>query len=273
MKTKGLVYEIHCSNGPDSLTSLLDSAGLSEVLSSNKKQILIKPNLVEALPPPITTPAALVEELVHYIKKNSPGTQIIVGEGCGSLNYETDYVFDVLGYTQMALRTGIDLLDLNREPLVKLAKKSCRRWPELHLPKILFESFLLSVPVLKAHTLAGVTLTMKNMMGTVPPKHYQQGGHWKKASFHSGIDAAVYDLNQYRCADFTLLDATIGMKEAHLGGPTCDPHPGKFAAGFDPVAVDSYGAKLLNKNWQSVGHIALAHGKLGCAAPLNVRTL
>jgi len=69
---------------------------------------------------------------------------------------------------------------------------------------------------------------MKNMMGAAPPKHYQQGGHWKKASFHHGIQQALFELNCYRTPDFTLLDATVGMSQAHLWGPTCSPAVNKL---------------------------------------------
>jgi uncharacterized protein (DUF362 family) len=151
-----------------------------------------------------------------------------------------------------------------------MQNSKCRRWPEMYLPKVIFESFLISVPVLKAHSLAGVTLTMKNMIGLTPPAHYQQGGPWKKASFHQGIQEAVFDLNRYRTPDFTLLDATIGMQEAHLWGPTCDPPPNRLAASYDPVAIDSYGCRLLGIKWNTIGHLAMAHGTLGTADPLIV---
>ena len=50
-----------------------------------------------------------------------------------------------------------------------------------------FRRFSYFSSVLKAHSLAGVTPTMKNMMGLPPPAHYQQGGYWKKASFDETI--------------------------------------------------------------------------------------
>jgi len=40
---------------------------------------------------------------------------------------------------------------------------------------------------------------------------------------------------------------------------------GKLIGGFDPVAVDAYGAGLLGVDWRNVGHIALAHTILGRA--------
>jgi uncharacterized protein (DUF362 family) len=181
------------------LFRLLDTAGLLDRLG-NTALVLIKPNLVEARPPPITTSVDLVEGL----------------------------------------------------------------------PEILAEAFLLSVPVLKAHSMAGVTLTMKNMLGCVPPAHYRVGNSWGKSAFHVDLDQAIYALNSYRHADFSLLDATVGMAEAHLWGPTCQPAPGILAAGSDPVALDSYGTGLLGRDWAEIGHIRLAHGHLGQAEPLAI---
>ena len=253
----------------ESVPRLLDATGLPDRLAAEKK-IIIKPNLVEPLKPPITTPVELIAALVDFIHASLPHLEIIIGEGCGSSSKNTWQIFDTLGYSKLADRTGVTLLDLNEAPLVHMQDSKCGRWPEMYLPRIVFESFLISVPVLKAHSLAGVTLTMKNMMGLVPPAHYQQGGHWKKAAFHQNIQEAVFDLNRYRTPDFTLLDATRGMQEAHLWGPTCDPPPNRLAAGYDPVAMDSYGCSLLGIKWNSVGHLDMAHGILGSAAPLTV---
>jgi len=252
---------------------LLEMAGLDRALA-NARRVLIKPNLVADLPPPMTTPVELVTELIKFVQHDHPDLEIIVGDGCGSLKYDTGHVFARQGYTAMAAATGATLLDLNVAlPLRRLVNPQCRRWPEMYLPELLFNSFVISVPVLKAHSMAGVTLTMKNMMGTVPPVHYQQNGHWRKASFHENIQEAVFDLNQYRTPDFTLLDATVGMSEAHLWGPVCQPPKERLVAGFDPVAIDACGAGLLGLDWRQIGHINLAHGLLGQAEPLTIREL
>ena len=268
--TDSSLYTTTFTSWKNSVPSLLDTAGLSDRLATEKR-ILIKPNLVEPQPPPITTPVELVKALVDYILAKQPHLEIIIGEGCGSSSNNTMQIFEALGYNELAAGKGISLWDLNEAPLVHKQNSKCSRWPEMYLPEIAFESFLISVPVLKAHSLAGVTLTMKNMIGLAPPAHYRQGGPWKKASFHQRIHEAVFDLNQYRIPDFTLLDATIGMQEAHLWGPVCDPPPNRLAVGYDPVAMDSYGCSLLGIEWSSVGHIKKAHGILGWAAPLTVQ--
>lgn len=267
MEPKNL-YQIQATPDNYPVAQLLEAAQFTSVLDGHDT-ILIKPNLVETLQPPVTTPAALISELVLYLKTISTA-EIIIGEGTGATAYDTFHAFDVLGYTTMAQALDIQLVDLNEEPLIALRDERCERWPEMFLPEIALNSFLLSVPVLKAHSLAGVTLTMKNMMGLAPPAHFQQGGGWKKSAFHLKIQDAVADLNRYRTPDFTLLDATVGMAQAHLGGPTCDPPLQLLIAGQDPVAIDAYGTQLLTRHWNDIGHIKKVHQELGVAEPLQI---
>ena len=266
----GVVWSADYTSYRESLPPLLESAALIDELASHRT-VLIKPNLVEDLDPPITTHVDLVEALVDYILQHYPDIKIIVGEGTGALEYDTFYCFEQLGYTK--LRDRAQLLDLNIEPCRRLTNDRCSRWPEMYLPKLLFDCFLISVPVLKAHSLCRVTLTMKNMMGCAPPAHYQQGGAWGKSSFHLRLDEAVFDLNRYRTPDFTVIDAAVGMAKAHLWGPTCSPPVGKIVASYDPVAVDAHGTALLKKSWKDIGHIRMANGILGRAEPIDVREL
>jgi uncharacterized protein (DUF362 family) len=265
----GIVYSTRLTSWAESLAPLLDATGLAKHLRERDQPILIKPNLVEALAPPITTPVALVAALVAWLRKHTVA-RIVIGEGCGAMDHDTDHCFAVLGYADLARESGVELVDLNHEELVRLENKRCKRWPEMFLPRIALESLLISVPVLKAHSLAGVTLTLKNMMGLAPPAHYRSGRSWKKSAFHRDIQNAIADLNRYRTPDFTLLDASVGMPEAHLWGPACDPPVGILAAAWDPVAIDSYGTTLLEQDWPQIGHIRSLHRDLGLAEPLQV---
>ena len=163
-----------------SVYTLLEAASLAGAIKG-QKQVLIKPNLVGAHRPPITTPVVLVEAIAGYVIEKAPGAKVLVGDGTGSLEYDTWSCFDALGYLGLAGRPGVHLVDLNTEPLVRLEKKGLKRWDEFYMPGVVMDAYLISVPVLKAHTLADVTLTMKNMIGVAPPSHYQQGGHWRKS--------------------------------------------------------------------------------------------
>ncbi len=263
------VYVTSSANGPDGVDRLLAEANVASLLA-HVDHILLKPNLVSTQPPPVTTPVALVENLVVALRKLVPDCRITVAEGTGSITCDTFHCFQALGYVDMAVRQRIELVDLNTEPLVCRANKDCRRLPELYLPALLDKVFLVSVPVLKAHSMAGVTLTMKNMMGCVPPSHYRQGNSWGKSALHERLDQAIVDLNRYRTPDLTVLDGSIGMDEAHLWGRLCSPPVGLLAACTDPVAIDGYGAGLLGLDWRTIDHIRLADGILGRACPLRI---
>ena len=62
----------------------------------------------------------------------------------------------------------------------------------LWLPRTVLEAdFLVSMPKIKAHHWAGVTLSMKNMLGTVPWARYG----WPKNILHwKGIQESILDL-------------------------------------------------------------------------------
>ncbi len=265
MTANNTVFSIEFTSWAESIPRICEVAGLKELVTKSGKPVLLKPNLVENLAPPITTPVEVVGGLVDYLQEEIPGVDIIIGEGCGATEYDTHYVFRELGYELLAADKGVRLVDLNEQPLRHMQNPECTCWPDMYLPEMLFDVFLLSVPVLKAHSLAKVMLTMKNMMGAAPPSHFQKGGAWKKASFHARIDPAIFDLNTYRTPDFTLLDATIGMQQAHLWGPTCNPPKNKLAAGVDPVALDVWGTDLLGFDWHQVGYLRMADGVLGLA--------
>ncbi len=252
-----------------SVSTLLARTSLKRLIEGQKK-VLIKPNIVKAMAPPVTTSVELVTAIADYLLEELPPENIYIGDGTGSLDYDTFYAFKELGYSGIARDRGIKLLDLNDESLVKISRPELERWPEMHLPKIVMDSFLISVPTLKAHTLAGVTLSMKNMVGVCPPSHYCKEGKWKKAAFHTQIHEAVADLNRYRSPDFTVLDASLGMLEGHIYGVPCDPPIGIIAASEDPVAIDAYGCGLLGVDCRDIAHITMVDGELGRMEPLEL---
>jgi len=249
------IAEIDFVSYAASVPEAFDAIGAAEILG-RQTAVLIKPNLVNASPPPITTPVECVEAIVEYVRGCSQAS-IVVGEGCGDQNLETDEVFDRLGYRDMADRQDVELVDLNHAPLKRLEDRECDVFPEMHLPEIAFSHYLISVPMLKAHSFSEITGTLKNMIGLAPPKHYSgQFGSWKKAVFHGRMHESIVELNRYRTPDLSLMDATVGMPDFHLGGATCDPPVGKLLAGLDPLAIDRRSAELLGRDWRTIEHLA-----------------
>lgn len=245
----------------ETVPRVLDEIGVGEVLRI-REQILIKPNLIEARPAPVTTDVGCVQAIVAYCR-NVSDASLIVADGAGGC--ETSECFARLGYERLAREYGIELVDLNHAETVTLSDPSNMFLREFHIPKVLLESYLISVPVLKAHSMAQVTLGMKNMLGAAPEKHYGRGGHYKKWGLHEHLDQAIIEINKFRKPDLSVIDAAIGMATAHLWGPTCDPPVGKIVAGFDVAAADRVGCGLLHIDWKKVRHLRLADGLIGSA--------
>jgi uncharacterized protein (DUF362 family) len=246
----------------ESVPALMELLGAARVLGEQKR-VVIKPNLVNTSPPPITTPVQLVAAITGYVKSVS-NAKTVIAEGCGAPVYNTHRPFRKLGYSDLAKSNGIVLVDLNHAETMELTDHRCRVFPEFMMPRLVMDSFLISVPVLKKHSLAKVTLTMKNMLGCAPPDHYS-GFIWKKSKFHKNMHRSIFEMNLYRTPDLTILDGSVGLSCHHLGGPECSPPVGKLIGGFDPVAVDAYSSGLLEVDWRNVEHIRLAHTVIGRA--------
>jgi uncharacterized protein (DUF362 family) len=238
----------------ETIPAALDRIGAAAVLEKQSR-ILIKPNLINADPHPVTTPAACCEALIRYIRENSRG-DIVIAEGCGIPDMTTDEIFARLGYTDLARRWEVTLVDLNRAPLREVSHPANRRYPTMILPDIAFTHYLISVPVLKAHSLADISGSLKNMMGLLPPRHYGRGGAWRKAAFHEDLHQGIRELNACRPPDLSVMDASVGLAAFHLGGPCCDPPVAAIIAGGDPVEVDRRAAERLGRDWRGIPHLA-----------------
>jgi len=238
-----------------SINNALDAIGAHTRLAE-QSAVLIKPNITNSSPHPVTTSPECCKVIIDYIRRHSKA-KIIIAEGCGDAKHETDDLFKILGYTNMAEELNVPLVDLNYGPVKKLVNPACPIFPKMYLPEIAFNHYIISVPVLKAHSLAGLTGSLKNMMGFAQPEHYSgHSGIWKKALFHEKMQESIIDLNRYLAPDLSIMDCSIGLAEFHLGGPQCNPHVKKIIAGYNPWQVDREAAKLLGLDWKKIKHIA-----------------
>ena len=238
---------------PVSISKLLEKAK-TQTLFKALPVIILKPNLVNATKFPVTTSVECCKAVIEFIRACSDA-HIIIAEGCGDPGLETSEIFSILGYTKLIRSHGVELVDLNNEPLVELENHNNTIFPTMFLPKLVFDQFLFSLPVLKAHSLAGITGTLKNMMGIAPPRHYSENGFWKKGMFHEQMQQSITELNRYRIPDLTLLDASVGLCDYHLGGATCNPPVNKLVLSNDAYKVDQYAAELLGIDPETIQHI------------------
>jgi uncharacterized protein (DUF362 family) len=246
-----------------SIAKALDLIGAGEKLPQ-EGLIIIKPNLTNSSPPPVTTSAAAVEAAYNYCRTHTKA-EIAIGEGCGS--GRTPDVYAALGYTDLAEKYGIRLIDFNDAETVTLENNSALQLKLFHMPRIVQQAFVISLPVLKDHSFTKTTIAMKNMFGIAPSKFY--AGGWNKAKLHSpSTDKSVVDICRYKKPDLSIVDASVALKGMHLSGR--HKKIGVILAGFDPVAVDTVGSQLLGHNPKRLKYLTLADGLLGSMDDIEI---
>lgn len=239
-----------------SISKLLSELDFDKKLTDTDK-IVIKPNLLECAPPPVTTDVRCIEAIIRYIIERKESANITVIEGSGGCVTKEAYRF--LGYDKLLEKYQIRLLDVDECELTRLTNADALVYREIHLPRDIFDGFFISVPCLKDHTITTVTLGLKNMVGLLPKKYY--GGYWSynRSGVHRvGVDKAIADINTYVKIDMTIVDGRIGQAGSHLpGGRSFSPPKNTIIAGYDCLEVDKIGAEILGHNWENINHIKI----------------
>ncbi len=241
------------SSSVNSLLEELDFGGRLDDIN----RIIIKPNLLQDSPPPCTTDVDCVEAIIKYIRIRNSSIPVVILEGSGGC--ETSKAFKVLGYGELAENYGVTLMDVDQSPLVKLENKNARVYKEIYLPEIIFDSYLISVPVLKDHLMTTVTLGLKNMVGLLHKKHYGNYWSYNRSDVHRvGLDEAIADLNDYIDIGLTIIDGRLGQEGSHLkGGRVCLPAKSIVIGGYNTLEVDKAGARILGHDWKNVRHLRM----------------
>ena len=259
------VAKVQFTSYGHSIPQALDLIGAAERLPRDGL-IILKPNLTNSSPPPVTTSIGAVEAVYRYCRAHTEA-EIVIGEGSGS--GRTHDVYAALGYTDFAKREGIRLVDFNEAETVVLENRQALQLKKFHLPRVAQKAFLISIPVLKDHSFTKTTIAMKNMIGLAPASHY--AGTWNKAKLHSpSPDDSVVDVCLYKKPDLSVVDASVALTGGHLAGKKKAVN--LILAGFDPVAVDAVGSQLLGHEPGWVHYLTAAEGRLGTMKDIEIVT-
>jgi uncharacterized protein (DUF362 family) len=240
----------------ESICRALDLIEAPEILPKSGR-IIIKPNLTNSSPPPVTTSVDAVYAVCQYCTSHTDA-EILVGEGAGSGS--TQDVFEGLGYGRLSHELGIRLVDFNSAKTVELKRADAFHLKSFHLPEIAQNAFVISVPVLKDHCFTTTTVAMKNMFGIAPAPFY--GGSWNKSKLHSpSCHRSIVDVCLYKSPSLSVIDASTALSGSHLSGVS--KKLGYILASFDPVAADAAGSRLLGHDPMRIEYLKLSSGRLG----------
>jgi uncharacterized protein (DUF362 family) len=224
------------------------------------KVVLLKPNLIAIDPEAITNtnPAVIAAAREAFLRLGA--SDVLIGDGSG-IERDSQAILESMRMREFAGPLAKIFVDLNIDDVDLVTLKTrASRLKELYFPKtVCHADFLVSMPKLKTHHWAGVTLSLKNMFGVVPGACYG----WPKNVLHwAGIDRAILDINAAVRPDFAIVDGIVGMEgNGPIQGAT--KSAGVLILGDDPVAVDSTCARVMGLLPEKIKHIAQAATLLG----------
>jgi uncharacterized protein (DUF362 family) len=235
------------ANPQEITVKALEMTSAHEVVSKTKP-VLIKPNYINSRHPStgITTDSRVVEGVVIYLRQKGV-ENILIGEGSGYS--DTFKAFQVAGIDAVAKKYGARLVDLNKDEMIEVVPKNPLALKRVKIAKTALESTIVSVPKLKEHGMATVTLSLKNMMGAVTPK----------GSIHNPLSEKIVDLASIIKPSIAVIDGIVAGKGHETSGRPVEMN--LVIAGTDPVAVDAVGAAVMCIVPDTVKHLRLAQEK------------
>ncbi len=243
----------------------IDLLGGVDVVAKGRQRILLKPNLV-AESSAFTTKPEVVGTLARLIQK--AGKEILIGEGsAGATGFNTfngevfrandpdlldrmqTYIFDQLGYTDLAKSLGVPLINLHIGDLVGVKLEHGLVFDEIMLQRTLTEIDLLcSVPMMKTHDLAGVSLGMKNLIGCYPGTYYRTARAWvhdqAADAGSTGVAFEIIDMVHANKLGLVVVDGSMAMEgNGPIDGTLVSMNV--IIAGMNPLATDMVAAKVM----------------------------
>ena len=259
------VVKIKDDNIGYAVEEAIDLLGGMKKITRNKHRIMLKPNLVTPDPRCTTNPEVI--KALAVLMKNA-GKEVSIGEGSAAAQgfnvieetlYHTkdpkvldpmqQHVFDQLGYTEMAKSLNVPLINLHSGELVEVEVSDGLVFDRISVHKSLTDIDLLcSVPMMKTHVLATVTLGMKNLIGLYPGSEYCS----VRSCLHNtslendspGIAFEILDMVRACPPGLIVIDGSTAMEG---NGPTEGElvKTDMIIAGTNPLATDMVAARIM----------------------------
>jgi uncharacterized protein (DUF362 family) len=230
---------------PEMTCALMDAANVSANIQPSM-HVVIKPNLVVSRPAAdgATTHPEIVEGIIRYLKDRGLGN-ISIAEGAW-VGDSTERAFKNCGYTSLAAKYGIKLIDTKKDRVVKKTLHGL----EISLCETFIHAdYFINVPVLKGHCQTRMTCCLKNLKGCIPDS--------EKRRFHTiGLHQPIAVLASLLKPDLHVIDGICGDLSFEEGGTPISSN--RILLGFDPVLLDSYGAQLMGYKPDEIEHLRLA---------------
>lgn len=225
------------------------------------KKVVIKPNLVEYHPDRVINTNPKVIGAVIALCQKEGAREILVAEGPGHWR-NVEYLVTASGLRDVLAEYQVPFVDVNSDRIAQRLNLGMLTGMEhiYYSATVAEADVLISMPKFKTHHWAGVTLSLKNLFGTLPGICY---GWPKNELHHRGIENSIIDIALTRTPELAIVDGIIGMEgDGPLNGKA--RQMGAIIMGCDPLAVDCTCARLMGFRPEKIGHLLLgARRRLG----------
>ena len=224
--------------------------------------VLLKPNMVEFDPgAAINTDPRLVAAAATALRRMG-ARRVVVGEAPGHRR-DTGYVVRASGLRDALASVDAPFVDMNVAAASPVRTNSAyTRFGEIWLPQVVREAdIIISMPKMKTHHWAAVTLSLKNCFGCLPGRVYG----WPKNALHwQGIEPSILDIAGVVRPNYAIVDGITAMEgNGPIDGTA--KHVGLVIVGDDPVATDATTATVMGFDPRRVPYITEAGRFLGQA--------
>ncbi|GHV86391.1 hypothetical protein AGMMS50230_19990 [Spirochaetia bacterium] len=216
----------------------------------NGQTVVVKPNMSWDLAPEFgcNTSPALVAAVVKQCRDAGARRVIIMDHSIEHWERSSKSS----GIRAAAENAGAVYAPAEREGYYQKVSLNGKRLKETMIHETLLESdVLISVPVLKNHGGAGLTISMKNLMGCI----------WNRQAYHAGgLQSCIADFLYAKKPDLNIIDAyRVVSKNGPRGGSLADViQMGSLIISPDIVAADTAASMLLGRKQGEVEYIRLA---------------
>ncbi|MCB9780114.1 MAG: DUF362 domain-containing protein [Alphaproteobacteria bacterium] len=217
--------------------------------------VVLKPNLVEVHPDrPINTDPRFIVAVAESLLR-AGAKQVTVAEGAGHTR-DSEYILEQTGLDALLRDIGVPFVDLNLDDAAFVRPPgNLTGLDTLPVAKtVMAADLFVSLPKLKTHHHVGVTLSMKNLFGTVPGSVVG----WPKNPLHfAGISNSIVDLWSAIRPAFAIVDGIVGMEgDGPIMGSAVDA--GVVLMGEDLPSVDAAATRAMGLRPERVGYMVKA---------------
>ncbi len=250
------------------VNQLFSNIEKSGPILKSSKEVYIKVNGIDFKKHAYTSPEVL-EVVIDYLK--NIGGNVYVMENSTQANM-TRVVFAINGVKEVCKKTGAEIIYLDEEDTKTFdfkGKPSSKDDPKgynlntfrmpITIAKIIENRDIvtyINLPKLKTHSMAGVTLGIKNQWGY--PQHEDRG-----KDHNYNLHSKLVDVYEYIKPDITIIDGIEGTIHGHYPPTAWEDRLVKqfniLIGGRDTLAVDVVGARIFGLTIDEIPHLKIAH--------------